>query len=79
LGEPRANRNSPKRLQEIVQHVHEQLRFVGHAPSVQSQIIPPDLGGIRDDVEDRLKEENEEKDENLRRTREEGLGIQGEY
>ncbi|KAK0632168.1 histone deacetylase-like protein [Immersiella caudata] len=79
LGEPRANRNTPKRLQEIVQHVHEQLRFVGHAPSVQSRKIPPDLGGIRDDVEDRLKEENEEKDENLRRTREEGLGAPGEF
>ncbi|KAK3694978.1 histone deacetylase-like protein [Podospora appendiculata] len=75
LGEPRANRNTQKRLQEIVQHVHEQLRFVTHAPSVQSQIIPPDLGGIRDDVEDRLREENAEKDEELRKMREEGLGT----
>ncbi|KAK0731704.1 histone deacetylase-like protein [Lasiosphaeris hirsuta] len=75
LGEPRANRNTQKRLQEIVMHVHEQLRFVGHAPSVQSRIIPPDLGGIRDDVEARLKEENMEKDELDRKTREEGMGV----
>ncbi|KAK3356146.1 histone deacetylase phd1 [Neurospora tetraspora] len=79
LGEPRANRNSQKRLQEIIQHVHEQLRFVNAAPSVQQQVIPPDLGGIRDDVEDRLKEESEERDEGLRRDREEGLGIGGEF
>ncbi len=79
LGEPRTNRNSPKRLQEIVQHVHEQLRFVGHAPSVQSQIIPPHLDGIRDDVEDRLKEEAEARDEGLRKTKEEGLGVAMEF
>ena len=74
LGEPRANRNTQKRLQEMIQHIHEQLRFVEHAPSVQSQIIPPDLGLIREDVEERLKEENEEKDEGLRKTKEEGMG-----
>ncbi|KAK3337049.1 histone deacetylase-like protein [Cercophora scortea] len=79
LGEPRANRNTQKRLQEIVQHVHEQLRFVTHAPSVQSKIIPPDLAGIRDDVEDRLREENAEKDEELRKMREEGLGTPMEF
>jgi histone deacetylase HOS2 len=78
LGEPRANRNSAKRLQDIVQHVHEQLRFVEHAPSVQLQVIPPDLQGIRDDVEARLKEEMEANDPRWRRTREEGMGIQGE-
>lgn len=74
LSEPRNNRNTEKRLREIVAHVNEQLRFVQHAPSVQSSIIPPDLGGIRDDVEDRLKEENEAHNEGLRKTREEGLG-----
>jgi len=79
LGEPRTNRNAQKRLLEIVQHVHDQLRFVQHAPSVQSQIIPPDLGGLRDDVEDRLKEEQEEHDEGLRKDREEGMGVAMEY
>ncbi|KAK3988119.1 histone deacetylase [Cladorrhinum sp. PSN332] len=79
LNEPRSNRNSEKRLREIVAHVNEQLKFVQHAPSVQSMIIPPDLGGIRDDVEDRLKEENEANNEGLRKTREEGIGAAMEY
>ncbi|KAK4220124.1 histone deacetylase phd1 [Rhypophila decipiens] len=78
LGEPRANRNTQKRLGEIVQHVHEQLRFVSHAPSVQSMVIPPDLGGIRDEVEQRLKEESDEKDEGLRKIQEQGVGVSGE-
>ncbi|KAK1752421.1 histone deacetylase [Echria macrotheca] len=78
FGEPRANRNTQKRLNEIIMHVHEQLRFVGHAPSVQSRVIPPDLLGIRQDVEDRLKEESDERDEGLRRAREEGVGQAGE-
>jgi histone deacetylase HOS2 len=75
----RINKNSNKKIQDTIQHVTEQLRFVEHAPSVQYQIIPPDLGGIRDDVEDRLKEECEEKDENLRKVREEGVGALMEY
>ncbi|VUC20293.1 unnamed protein product [Clonostachys rosea] len=75
LGEPRQNRNPQKRLQEIVQHVTEQLRFVQAAPSVQFQTIPPDLGAIRDDVEDRLKEENEEKHDEIRRAREAAVGT----
>ena len=79
LGEPRQNRNTPKKLQEIVQHVTEQLRFVGAAPSVQYQVIPPDLGPIRDEVEERLKEEFEEKDEVGRKLREEGMGDRMEH
>ncbi|KAK2072837.1 hypothetical protein P8C59_007167 [Phyllachora maydis] len=76
LGEPRTNRNTQKRLQEIVQHISEQLRFVEHAPSVQSKAIPPDLEGIRRDVEDRLKEEREARnEEELRRVTEAGLGV----
>ncbi|KAH7270465.1 uncharacterized protein BKA55DRAFT_49579 [Fusarium redolens] len=75
LGEPRVNRNPPKRLQEIVQHVTEQLRFVEAAPSVQFQTIPPDLGAIRDDVEERLKEENEERRDEVRKAREAAIGT----
>jgi histone deacetylase HOS2 len=79
VGEPRANRNTDKRMREIVEHVTEQLRFVQHAPSVQSMVIPPDLAGLRDEVEERIREENELKDENLRRAREEGIGIPMEF
>ncbi|ROT40089.1 histone deacetylase phd1 [Sodiomyces alkalinus F11] len=75
LGEPRANKNPPKRLQEIVQHVNEQLRFVEAAPSVQYQVIPPDLEGLRDEVEERLKEEREARDDSLRRAQEEAVGV----
>ncbi|ORY62159.1 uncharacterized protein BCR38DRAFT_486432 [Pseudomassariella vexata] len=77
LGEPRTNKNTPKKLQDIVQHVSEQLRFVEQAPSVQYSIIPPDLGPIREEVEHRLREEAEEREEN-RRDREEGVGVRGE-
>jgi len=79
VGEPRQNRNTAKRLAEIVQHVEEQLRFVTAAPSVQYQVIPPDLGGIRGEVEDRMKELALEKDDGLRKIREEGLGVAMEY
>ncbi|KAG7132163.1 Histone deacetylase phd1 like protein [Verticillium longisporum] len=75
LGEPRVNKNPQKRLHEIVQHVNEQLRFVEAAPSVRSQVIPPDLGGIRDDVEAQLREEREARDDGLRKLREEAIGI----
>ncbi|KAK8049808.1 histone deacetylase [Apiospora phragmitis] len=75
LGEPRQNRNPQKKLQDIVQHVTEQLRFVSHAPSVQYQVIPPDLGPIRDEVEQRLKEEAELHDDNARKLREEAMGV----
>ncbi|KAK8056038.1 hypothetical protein PG993_001265 [Apiospora rasikravindrae] len=75
LGEPRQNRNPEKKLRDIVQHVTEQLRFVSHAPSVQYQVIPPDLGPIRDEVEQRLKEEAEIHDDNARKLREEAMGV----
>jgi histone deacetylase HOS2 len=79
MNEPRHNKNSEKRLREIVTHVHEQLRFVSHAPSVQSQRIPSDLEAIRDEVEARLKEEQEEKSDGLRAIREEGVGQALEF
>ncbi|KAI0022567.1 histone deacetylase phd1 [Xylariomycetidae sp. FL0641] len=74
LGEPRQNRNTQKKMAEIVQHVTEQLRFVSAAPSVQMSVIPPDLGPIRDEVEQRIKEECEERDELGRKLREEAVG-----
>ncbi|TLS29353.1 hypothetical protein PpBr36_01151 [Pyricularia pennisetigena] len=79
VGEPRQNRNTQKRLQEIVQHVTEQLRFVNNAPSVQYSVIPPDLQGLREEVEARIKEEMEEKDERSRKTAEEGVGQAMEF
>ncbi|KAI1401062.1 histone deacetylase phd1 [Hypoxylon fuscum] len=79
LGEPRQNKNTKKKLDDIIEHVTEQLRFVAAAPSVQFQTIPPDLGPIRDEVEQRIKEEVEEHDEVGRRLREEGIGDRMEH
>lgn len=71
----KTNRNTTKKLEEIRMHISEQLRFVHSAPSVQMSTIPPDLGGVRDEVEARIKEETDEKDDQLRRLREAGVGI----
>jgi len=79
LGDPRPNKNPPKKIAEIIQSITEQLRFVSGAPSIQSMHIPPDLAGLKDEVEDRLKEEREDFDNELRRDREEGLGVPMEY
>ncbi|KAI3535974.1 histone deacetylase [Colletotrichum paranaense] len=79
LGEPRVNRNTRKKLDEVLQHVTEQLRFVQAAPSVQYQTIPPDLGGLRDDVEAALKEQREAENDAVRKQREEAVGQAMEY
>ncbi|RDW67780.1 histone deacetylase [Coleophoma cylindrospora] len=57
LGEPRANKNTKKRLDEIVCMITEQLRFCETAPSVAGYHIPPDLDGLKDEVEEMIKEE----------------------
>ena len=79
LGEPKANKNTKKRLDEIVQHITEQLRFVNAAPSVQSTAIPPSLLPIRDDVEERLKEQQEDKNGHQRKVNESGAGVPMEF
>jgi histone deacetylase HOS2 len=79
LGDPRPNKNPQKKIDEIIRSITEQLRFVNAAPSVQSMYMPPDLTGFKEDVEDRLREEKEAYDDNLRRDREEGLGVPMEY
>jgi histone deacetylase HOS2 len=79
LGDPRPNKNTKRKVEEIVQSITEQLRFVNAAPSVQSTVIPPDLAGLKDDVEDKLREEKEEYDEMLRSDKEQGLGVPMEF
>ncbi|OBT67623.1 hypothetical protein VE03_03780 [Pseudogymnoascus sp. 23342-1-I1] len=75
LTESRLNRNTPKRIAEIVASINEELRFVNHAPSVQMQDIPPDLTGLRDEVEDEIRENREDKDEDYRKDKEEAVGV----
>ncbi|KAI9650500.1 histone deacetylase [Ciborinia camelliae] len=74
----RKNHNTEKKINEIVSSIHEQLRFVEQAPSVQSQQIPPDLTGWKQDVDDEIRERREQ-DESYRFQREEALGVPGEY
>jgi histone deacetylase HOS2 len=76
--EPRANRNTPKRLQEIVTSITEQMRFVNAAPSVQMQNIPQDILGFKDEEDDRLREAREELDDDWRKEREEAVGEEME-
>ncbi|TAQ88990.1 hypothetical protein B7494_g2654 [Chlorociboria aeruginascens] len=78
LGDPRPNRNSVKKVTEIVQSITEQLRFVNKAPSVQSQHIPPDLTAWKDEVEDGFREEMQDTEE-YRHEKEEGLGVAMEH
>jgi histone deacetylase HOS2 len=77
--ENRTNKNTRKRIEEIVESITESLKFVSHAPSVQMQHIPPDLQGLRDEVEERLRGQREDKDDDLRKEKEENLGEPMEY
>ncbi|KAG9240746.1 hypothetical protein BJ878DRAFT_524527 [Calycina marina] len=79
LGEPKPNKNSPKKIQDIVEHITEQLRFVNASPSVQSQLIPPDLTGYKEEVDEWIRKENEENDEATRKDREAGLAVPMEH
>ena len=71
------NKNSPEYLRSLVQAVHEQLRYLQGSPSVQMSEIPPDLFGVREDVEREIKEEREG-GEDWRRVAEIGRGTRGE-
>ena len=45
------NKNSSVYLQSVVMGIHEQLRYLKSAPSVQMRHIPGDLAGLRDKLE----------------------------
>ena len=51
------NKNSQAYLDNIVAAIHEQLRYLQGAPSVQMGHIPPDLGTVRDDLESQVFKE----------------------
>ncbi|KAF3920025.1 hypothetical protein ABW21_db0204204 [Orbilia brochopaga] len=71
------NKNTRKHLELARQKVLEQLRYLKGAPSVQMQEIPPDIGAISPDVEERIVEEMAET-EAERRKAERGAGRSGE-
>ncbi|MCJ1305606.1 histone deacetylase [Hypocenomyce scalaris] len=72
------NKNDRPYLEKLVRGIGEQLRYLEGAPSVEMQVIPPDLEGIREDVEREIEEEREAGDEKFRRERERGAGVRGE-
>jgi len=71
------NKNSEKYLQRITESVMEQLRHIRGSPSVELQHIPPDLGAVREEVDRELQEERE-RGEKFRKSRERGAGGRGE-
>lgn len=73
----RDNKNSPEHIQHIIESITEELRFLERAPSVQMKEIPPDLCGLREEVEDAMREDRED-DEGHRKELEEQLGRDGE-
>ncbi|EKD11890.1 hypothetical protein LZ554_002367 [Drepanopeziza brunnea f. sp. 'monogermtubi'] len=83
LGDPRPNKNTEKKIRDIINSIKEQLQFVGIAPSVQLQNIPPDLCGMKESKDDEIREEHERRErqehENFRREQEEGLGVPMEF
>ncbi|KAF3315653.1 histone deacetylase [Orbilia oligospora] len=67
------NKNTRKHLELARQKVLEQLRYLKGAPSVQMQEIPPDIGGVSMDVEDRIKEEKAELESERKKAEKGGL------
>lgn len=55
------NRNSQAYLESVVMGIHEQLRYIQGAPSVQMQQIPPDLPNFRDGLESEVFKERARK------------------
>ncbi|WVQ83555.1 hypothetical protein IAT38_005696 [Cryptococcus sp. DSM 104549] len=69
------NLNSAKSLERIRITVREKLRYLGGAPSVQMQEIPPDLQGlVADDVKDKGERMDERPEE-----RREGKSREGDW
>ena len=64
-------------MESVVIAIREQLRYIEGSPSVQMQVLPPDLGPVREEIDREIWEENEEK-EGRRRERERGRGTRGE-
>jgi histone deacetylase HOS2 len=51
------NKNPRSYLAGLVETVHEQLRYIKGAPSVQMSFIPPDILGLREETEKEIEEE----------------------
>lgn len=79
-GRMHPNGNSDAYLNSLVENVHEQLKYIKGAPSVQMQRIPMDYLRIREEFDARIKDEDDEmeRSEAARRKREKNVGGHGE-
>jgi len=75
------NKNTEEYLQSLVKNVHDQLRYLKGAPSVEMQYIPNDYLKVRQEEDERIKEEDEEqaRDEQYRRMKERSIGTANEH
>jgi histone deacetylase HOS2 len=75
-----SNKNSDEDIQASINNIHEQLRYIKGAPSVQMQYIPDDYIKIRDEEDARIKDEADEfeKDDRERRRKEKNIGGRNE-
>ncbi|KAI1927235.1 histone deacetylase [Ophidiomyces ophidiicola] len=71
------NKNSKAYLETLVQSTMEQLRYIKGAPSVQMSVIPPDILGLREEVEKELEEEKLLGEEELEDRDGAGVSTQG--
>ncbi|KAL8826683.1 MAG: hypothetical protein Q9191_003646 [Dirinaria sp. TL-2023a] len=71
------NLNTKESLQHILASTLEQLKYLEGNPSTQMAFIPPDLGPIKEDVEQEIRE-MKEGSEGKRRKKERGAGVRGE-
>jgi histone deacetylase HOS2 len=58
-----SNQNPQDYLDKIIAKINDELRFMQGAPSVQMKHIPPDMQGWREEMDERLKEEEMEMEE----------------
>lgn len=61
-GKRHLNGHTRQYLQDVVMHVHEQLRYLRGCPSVQMHRIPPGIMPLRDDIDQALAEVAEERE-----------------
>jgi histone deacetylase HOS2 len=76
------NKNTIADLESLVEHIHEELRYIQGSPSVQLQRIPIDYLRVREEEDARMRDEDNdyerERAEISRRRKERNVGGRGE-
>lgn len=76
------NKNTKEDLEDVVENIYEQLRYIQGSPSVQMQQIPNGYAQIwaddQDSSEDRDEDENGHASESMRRGKERNIGGRSE-